>query len=120
MLVRCAHLAIHCQIICEERRERNAELLEEVTFDSDTNGKKMLHSFFVNGFLFYFLIFLSITSTFAQLVDSTDDNDETIVEGKTELRPSILQLSALLLTEIMNVFIYHLQNLYCVDIAAVM
>lgn len=86
-----------------------------MSFDSDTNGKKMLHSFFVNEFLLFFIIFLSVTSTVAQSVDSTDDNDETIVEGK----PSILQLCALFLTGIMTVFVYHLQNLCCVDIAAV-
>lgn len=79
----CAHLAIYCQIKTQRRnKRRNADLLEEVSLDSDTNGKKMLHSFFVNEFLFYFLIFLSITSTISESIDSPDDNDETIVEGK--------------------------------------
>lgn len=64
------------------KRKRITELLAEVSLDSDTNGKKMLHSFFVNEFLLFFLIFLSITSTFSESIDSADNNDETIVDGK--------------------------------------
>lgn len=48
--------------------------------NSDTNGKKMLHSFFVSEFLLFFLIFTWFSPAFSHSIDSSEN--ETLVEGK--------------------------------------
>lgn len=55
------------------------ELFRINDIDSDTNGKKMLYSSFISGFLLFFLVSVCLTPVFSHSVDTSEN--ETLVEG---------------------------------------